>query len=223
MTREEAITQLKMDRDLCNFNPMTGEEEPMSEDCRKSAEALDIAIKTLEQEPCEDCISKADALCVAKNEYLRGWHEALCKALNEKYLIHCEEGNFEVIQKETIVGLGLSMDCALGKDAESYMSTIPSVIPTKCIATVKFSKEDMQELVNEKMKDIVVERKKGKWLNKDTSGYYFYGKCSECGQEFCVNVWYTQNMKHCPNCGARMDEDERTLKYADQDTMMPAT
>ena len=49
MTREEAITQLKMDRDLCNFNPMTGEEEPMNEDCRKSAEALDMAIKALEQ------------------------------------------------------------------------------------------------------------------------------------------------------------------------------
>ena len=50
MTLDEAIAQLKLDRDLCNFNPMTGEEEPMNEDCRKSAEALDIAIKALEQE-----------------------------------------------------------------------------------------------------------------------------------------------------------------------------
>ena len=50
MTREEAIAQLKMDRDLANFNPMTGEEEPMNEDCRKSVEALDMAIKALEQE-----------------------------------------------------------------------------------------------------------------------------------------------------------------------------
>jgi hypothetical protein len=58
MTREEAIAQLKMDRDLCNFNPMTGEEEPMNEDCRKSAEALEMAIKTLEQEPCEDGMEK---------------------------------------------------------------------------------------------------------------------------------------------------------------------
>lgn len=49
MTREEAIVRLKLDRDLCNFNPMTGEEEPMNEDCRKSAEALDIAIKALDQ------------------------------------------------------------------------------------------------------------------------------------------------------------------------------
>ena len=85
--------------------------------------------KAIEQEPCENCISRENALRVAKNEYLRGWHNALRKALSEKYSIHCEEGNFSVIQEETITGLGLSMDCALGKDVESYMSTIPSVTP----------------------------------------------------------------------------------------------
>jgi hypothetical protein len=93
-------------------------------------ESLDMAIKLLDQEPCEDCISRANALRVAKNEYLRGWHNALCKALSEKYSIHCEEGNFSVIQEETITGLGLSMDCAVGKDVESYMSALPSVTPT---------------------------------------------------------------------------------------------
>lgn len=50
-------------------------------------------------------------------------------------------------------------------------------------------------------------RKKGKWLNKDTSGYHFYGRCSECGQEFVIDAWYTQNMKYCPNCGARMENN----------------
>ena len=62
MTREEAIARLKLDRDLCNFNPMTGEKEPMNEDCRKLAEALDIAIKALEKEPCEDAISRKSML-----------------------------------------------------------------------------------------------------------------------------------------------------------------
>jgi len=50
--------------------------------------------------------------------------------------------------------------------------------------------------------------KNGKWLGKDASGYRFYGKCSECGQEFCLSAWYTQNMKYCPNCGAKMAESE---------------
>ena len=50
MTIEKAITQLKMDRDLCNFNPFTGEEEPMNTNCKKSAEALDMAVRALEMQ-----------------------------------------------------------------------------------------------------------------------------------------------------------------------------
>lgn len=66
MPVEDAITQLKMDRDLCNFNPMTGEEEPMNEDCRKSAAALDIAIEALERMSCKDVIGKK--LAIEKQE-----------------------------------------------------------------------------------------------------------------------------------------------------------
>ena len=44
----------------------------------------------------------------------------------------------------------------------------------------------------------------------------------------CCHTWFHNDGRfpyiyYCPNCGAKMDEDERTLKYADQDTMMPAT
>lgn len=49
MTYDEMLEQLKHDRDLANFNPMTGEEKPMNEDCRKSAEALTMAIKIFEE------------------------------------------------------------------------------------------------------------------------------------------------------------------------------
>ena len=149
MTREEAIGIIKSECYV--FNPLNLDRSTMVNN------ALDIAINALEQETCEDCISKADALRVAKNEYLRGWHEALCKALNEKYSIYCEEGNFEVIQKETIVGLGLSMDCALGKDAESYMSTIPTV---------------------------TLAHKKGKWIDYSEEGFV---ECSECGSATVCN------------------------------------
>jgi len=48
MTPQEAIKQLEYDRAMCLFNPSTGEEEPMNEDCRKSAEALELAIEALE-------------------------------------------------------------------------------------------------------------------------------------------------------------------------------
>ena len=126
MTREEKLDWLyRLRSEICVYMPKEWV-EPMNN-------ALDMAIKALEQETCEDYMSRADALRVAENEYSRGWHNALCKALSEKYSIHCEEGNFSVIQEETITGLGLSMDCAVGKDVESYMSTIPRVTPQEPI------------------------------------------------------------------------------------------
>lgn len=131
--------------------------------------------KALEQQPCEDSISRADALRVAKNEYLRGWHNALCKALSEKYSIHCEEGNFNVIQEETITGLGLSMDCAVGKDIESYMSTISSVIPTH-----KFGKWEYEPNC---------------WLRCSCCGSHYPH----------TSFYEVKGSNYCPNCGAEME------------------
>ena len=50
MTTEEAIKQLEYDKAMCLFNPMTGEEKPMNEDCRKSAEADGLAINALKKQ-----------------------------------------------------------------------------------------------------------------------------------------------------------------------------
>ena len=75
------------------------------------------------------------------------------------------------------------------EDTKEFCDTInelPSVTPTKCIATVSFNKKDMRELIDEKMKEIVVERKKGKWIDTDVTllnrqGYIVHEViCSEC-------------------------------------------
>lgn len=58
MTLEEAKSILKKDRDLCMFNPMTGEQKPMNEDCRQSAEAYDRILTELtssENDVCSEC------------------------------------------------------------------------------------------------------------------------------------------------------------------------
>ena len=49
MTNEEAISILTKDRALCLFNPWTGEDVPLNEDCRMSAEAMNLAIEALEK------------------------------------------------------------------------------------------------------------------------------------------------------------------------------
>ena len=77
-----------------------------------------------------------------------------------------------------------------------------------------------------KLSPVTSARKKGKWINKSHNngcGITFdISECTGCGKSTffdCDELRY----RYCPNCGAKMDEDERTLKYADQDTMMPAT
>lgn len=47
--------------------------------------------------------------------------------------------------------------------------------------------------------------------------------CSNCEFMLCVHTSVIPKFVYCPHCGARMDEDERILEYADQDTMMSAT
>lgn len=50
MKIDEAIEILKRDRDLYNFNPWTGDRVPISDFCKRSAEALDLAISALENQ-----------------------------------------------------------------------------------------------------------------------------------------------------------------------------
>ena len=46
----------------------------------------------------------------SKNEYKRGWCDALSKALKEAHTIRSEDGIFQVIQAETLIGLGYAID-----------------------------------------------------------------------------------------------------------------
>jgi peptide subunit release factor 1 (eRF1) len=64
----------------------------------------------------------------------------------------------------------------------------------------------MQKLVEEKMKDIVVERKKGKWIKVDTNTY----TCSNCNHcfEIVPEVNHIQQFKYCPNCKIEMEVEE---------------
>jgi hypothetical protein len=119
-------------------------------------EALQMAIKALEQEPCEDAISRQSML-----DYMKYLHDEMPE--------------------------------------EEFIKELPSVTPA---------------------------RKKGKWINKShASGCgikFVASECTCCGKKTffdCDQLVYN----YCPNCGAEMDEDGRTLKYSDQDTMMQAT
>lgn len=128
-------------------------------------------LSTLKQEPCEDAISRSSVFEIMGN--LMSIPYDFDRPINEK-------------------DVSESMD---------EIRALPPVTPTKCIATVKFSKDDMRELIDEKMKDIVVERKKGKWIPRKAK-YDNAVPVYECS--ICHKNNGFENTKYCPNCGSFM-------------------
>ena len=138
MTREDAI---EMVRDA--FDVWQSEYETVSRnDWSEEHEARDMAIKALEQEPCKDIMTI----------HTQGLDEGIRCAM-------CTNS----MKSDRGCDGGCVVNEAMYKEVMNTIRNhiVPLVTPTKCIATVKFSKEDMQELVNEKIKEIVYELKKG--------------------------------------------------------------
>ena len=142
-------------------------------------------VRVQSQEPCEDAVSRSAAINKLKEHY---FDKKLQSAKNDPCII------------DAMTDLDIRI-----------IKALPPVTPTKCIATVKFSKEDMQELVNEKMKDIVVERKKGKWIYDKTIQNW---RCSECNETpktlgFVGTAdFMVEHFRFCNHCGAEMEGEE---------------
>ena len=73
--------------------------------------------------------------------------------------------------------------------------------------------------IKEAIKALEKESGKGHWIDHSDEGYV---ECSNCGSATNCDG-NIADLHFCFNCGAEMDEDGRTLKYSDQDTMMQAT
>ncbi len=86
----------------------------------------------IDDTPTIEAYTREEVLWLMQNEYRRGWHHALNKALNESYSIHCEEGTFDVVQNETLMGLGMYMDSALGESCDSILQEVKAYGVTKC-------------------------------------------------------------------------------------------
>ena len=102
------------------------------------------------------------------------------------------------IDEEQAVGIGYLSDW--------YQQGIDGTVPPV------WTDEHLEELTNDFViipKDTptadVQEVKHGKWLNK-VNGYYWFGKCSECGASLNLSDCSIR-MNYCPNCGAKMDKE----------------
>ena len=71
MTLKEIVDGLQFTLDMFLFDPTTGETypEPRNDMDKITIDACKGAIELLEKQPCEDCISRAEALRIAKSYY----------------------------------------------------------------------------------------------------------------------------------------------------------
>jgi len=129
-------------------------------------EFLEMPIKSLEQEPCEDAVSR----------------EAVLKEIPRLWNSKCDKDYC----METL---------------RDFVSEMPPVKPVACIAKITFSKEDMQKLVNEKIKEITAEPEE-RWIPcserlPKESGFYLVST-TDCItiMEFCKG-WISQNIGSC--------------------------
>lgn len=87
------------------------------------------------------------------------------------------------------------------------INALPSAEPkTKCIAQIRIDRDDIEDLVNEKVNEIVEkmsESKTGRWIDDCTCSICHW--IHEDDNGFALITKYN----FCPNCGAKMEIQDR--------------
>ena len=162
----------------------------LSEDMKK---ALDMAIKALEQEPCEDAISR-QAVDVRLEEIINEM-ETIFADIREKNV------------DDSVCGL-CEYDCDHGIDGSSF----------ECLG---FEKDDCFKLKDkyrkqwtntEALPPVKPQPKTGHWIEIDEEPHEAW-ECDHCGFVIdgsgCIDPYdYRDTYRFCPNCGCRMFEPQ---------------
>ncbi len=177
MTREEALEWFKDRKTMYHLDD-------------KCQQAEDMAIKALEQEPCEDAISRSEAIRVASG--------------------YCHWSNIpDELAKLPSVN---PIPC---EDAISRQAAIDAVRfgVTHAIRINRYTgeKDDLFQASNEELEKAIERIADLPSVSTEKTGHWFAWKpeddvwrttCSECGEE-TRTLW-----KYCPNCGARMEVEK---------------
>ena len=112
---------------------------------------------------------------------------------------------------EKLMEIHFDRQVVLAKARDAIVS-LPSAEPKiKCIAQIRIDRDDMEDLVNEKVNEIVdkmSEPKTGKWIkviDQETPNVVklSHYECDQCG------AWrFEKGQQYCSGCGARMNWGE---------------
>ena len=190
MIREEAWRKAKG----CLYDVLSGEE-------------ADEIIKALEKEPCEDCISREDAL------------QALCKAVHKNddtipclnQRVSClwdktkvQDYAEEILKLPPVTPVEKQESCDDAISRQAAIDTISELNAISFYEAQEDSKECYYEIRNaiKQLPPVTLAEKVGQWIYYYTNGFgRQILKCSKCNFK-----GDTLDFKYCPNCGAKMEE-----------------
>lgn len=180
MTVKEAIDELKYSRDMCYFDPSTGETgKPYSEECERMAQALDIAIEALEHEPVGDCISR----------------QAVKDAINE----HSEFVTSGVRNGSKVKKI-YKMAC---NHVIDIISILPAIQPQQKTGRWKTRSEGRLHYCSECGWALMdTESGEPPYMGTD------FNRSNE-ERWTCCPGWCGELMNFCPNCGAKMESEDQ--------------
>lgn len=171
----------------------------------ESHTAMMMAIKALEQQPCEDCISREQAKQFLYYEIERlhddGLYDCFSKIIDDMYnelssvtpRMNLAETSQDCISRQAVLD-AINFEDEWLFDAKSHN------------ADTKIAFSSLESRVKA-LPPVTPERPKGKWIdfNWNDGDICRWGiKCSECHTEYKHGGEMWHNPKFCPNCGAEM-------------------
>ena len=197
-TKPMIKTVLEQMKEAKTTNEMTAEEavKQINENCyfasisEKTKQALEMAIKALEQQTSEDCISRQaviDHICESKECYKE---ECKGRTLKRCYDLQWVFDLPSVTPRTNLAET--SQDCISREEVQNlinrWLSDYLLDETREALETINYKVGDMPP--------VKPKRPKGKWIEIEIDAGEFIYKCTKCGMRV-INPY-----KYCPICGS---------------------
>ena len=123
-------------------------EEAVADACKEQANMCDL------NDPYARNVAYENGKCAEMHKQIAEWLKELKKL---KKLACCEDcvSRIDLVNKLEVIDKRYGSDFYW--EVRKIVDSLPSVKPVACIGTVKFNKEDMQKIVDEAVKELVLE------------------------------------------------------------------
>ena len=196
MTREEASNILD-DYDV-NFDGHTA---------REIAEAFEVAFRALEQEPCEDSISRQAAIDIVDSHSksqsnVEDVTQDIISDIVALPPVHSQPNKEDIHrEREQAYMCGFEDGSRKYRTEQSEDAISRSDMLDAIGHGTTYTSEELQEIIKG-LPSVNPQPKTGHWKYYQNEKGDWINECSVCGSDAGVGYQYP----YCPNCGARMSE-----------------